>query len=64
MTAAAERAVDDDLAGRGPQVAEHLRHHDRPVRVYVGRAIDHSTVLPIAVALPAMASPLIVPFMS
>ncbi len=64
MSSAAQRAVDDDVPGLGPEVLEDLRHHDRPMRVYFGRAIDHSTVEPIAVALPAMASSLIVPFMS
>ena len=64
MPAAAARAVRGDVAGARPQVAEDLRHHDGPVRVYFGRAIDHSTVLPMAVAVPVMAAPLMVPFIS
>ena len=32
MAAAAERAVDRDVAGCGPQAAQDFLHHDRPVR--------------------------------
>ena len=32
MPAAAERAVDRDVAGRRPKAAQHLIHHDRPMR--------------------------------
>ncbi len=64
VPAAAECAVHGDVAGARPQVAEDFRHHDGPVRLYFGRAIDHATELSIAVAVPVMASPLIVPFMS
>jgi GAF domain-containing protein len=64
VSAATDRAVDDERAGRWPKMVEDLLHHDRAMRTYFWRTIDHSTLLSMALALPLIVSPFTVPVIS